>query len=551
MSSYIVYNNVILNVTELISFTRVPVYDGPQWLYNKVNIHVRCTYNPNTVSYTPDPTYTPYVIPLAQDGNLPATTDQAIRHALSQPRGPLLYVVGNQTLVSSPGFQPDRKTLYPCDAKAGPYPVVHDIIEHVGRKTYLVDFAIETFVNEAWNEMPVAPVVLSHRWVRQQFIDEDFYTTVTTQGHAIFRADVLAVFQINGGSTQNFTDRNPTTMAYPDDFRSYLFHEVPNGFKRESAMVRATIDGMGVEYMLVDRQVEVIFPQGVTRMRAWQSIGSVGGSLQFASDAAKTVISAVAESKLASDTMARWNSGTEGKIGVVSDWLTGVTLAKEAWNGAKMAGNAIAGATQQQVRDAGNTIIDSATKAAFQAGRPTIPMMAITVEVSVWGDKSSTMQQLTNAAHKLTNERFSIFKQNYKYQFGTQTSAKWTHSLIEKFCTLQIKKQFPMPAAIITIGDDGQDNIPDILGGGGGFFGVSTGNCVPAVPPQSSAVLADASSKSYPIPNASRAYFYGDQSAPNNFEVLAAQLFLADFAGTPAPRTLGNGSGSIQVRELP
>ncbi|MEG7727158.1 hypothetical protein U2063_15335, partial [Listeria monocytogenes] len=74
-----------------------------------------------------------------------------------------------------------------CDVNNGPTPLYCNIVAVHGNGTMIVDWAVE-----AWfNECEIMQGVLSNRWTMSHDIDTDFWTTRTTEGVAIFRADVL------------------------------------------------------------------------------------------------------------------------------------------------------------------------------------------------------------------------------------------------------------------------------------------------------------------------------------------------------------------------
>lgn len=552
MSSYLVYNNIVLGVTELVAFKRLHIFDGPTYLYDRVTMHVRCEYNPNAISYVPDPAYAPYIVPKVQDGSYPAVTDNTIRFELGQPRGVLLYVVGNQALLLSPGLQPNRTALYPCDAKGGPYTIVHDVVEHIGRKTYIVDVSVETYINEAWNEMVVAPVCLSHRWTRQHKIDEDFYSTIVTHGHAIFRADVLSVFQMNAGGgaatpVKAYTDRNPATAVVPDDFRNYLFHAVPNGFKRTDAVITPSEDNMALEYTLIDRQVNVIFPDGISRVEAYQHI-----TTEISAGLSGAVAATEAISKWAKDPAVRKGFATGVGQGLVGQGAVAGGLF-DVWNARGQNHHIAPGGGAGMGGGQGEPAPGGGAAAAWQAAAQTylaakdamagnlIPLMAVTISAKVWGDPSASSQDLSQTAYTICRERFEAIQSLLGNVFPARTRAAWGWDMVNSYCDLTVTKELPLPL--------------DIIKGSGTFAAIpdfsSFSPPTPAGLPSGGAggaVLLNAENVNYPIPNNNRAYYYGSQFP--NFESLAAQIFLTNFAGTPPPGSLGT-NGSVKAQNMP
>ncbi|OAI39614.1 hypothetical protein AYO40_01230 [Planctomycetaceae bacterium SCGC AG-212-D15] len=522
MSSYVSYNGVILPVTDHLSLDRVNVYDGPQFLYQRVTLHVRTIYNPTVTTYAPDPvnaTVNGFIVPASTPNTLPATTDSTIRFALAQPRKVLKYVVGDQVLIQSPGLEPDGATPYPCDAKGGPFPTANPIVEAINRTTFLVDWTIETYVNESANNMIVGAPVLSHRWVRRQMIDENFYSTIITTGHAIFPANILAVFQTNAGGAAsgqlaNLDGRSPVTSVFPDEFRSWLWHAVPNRFKREAATVTANADGVSIDYTLVDRMKNVFFPTGVTRVEASTSVTTSATAALGAGGALKDSVAKARrsqpglqpggkggiESVLGSGEWSGYNIGRGldqmalGTIGGLGHFLFG---GDESGKGAEL-GNAA------------NVI----AAAAIAKKTGIIPMMSIGVSVQVFGDPNpaTTMALLYNTAAGVINDRFQQVVNNLNgVQTFAATEVDLQQSLVDKWLVLSVAKVMPLPKDFWS--SFGNLNFPNF-----------TKFIAPI--PGTSNNLRDATSLSWDVPGQQRA-FYSD--------VIAAQLFMPEFTGTPSP----------------
>ncbi len=257
MAYTIVYNNVTLEVLRVYQYNRTPIFRGPDYLYTEHQIFVRCVYNPQAVAYTlPGPLAGPMALKGANVGA--PETDLAIKHALSQPHQQLVWTipdlrfVNDRELLRSPSFQAPGgvpgTTVFSTDAANGPFPRAVNVVAIKGTKTFLVDFAITTYVNECQLFTSPMSVMLAHRWEMTEDLDRDFFSTRTIRGYAVFR-----------------TDRLLALGRRADDFRSYLFHAVPEDFKRDVIQVKASADGTQVDYLLVDREraINLIF-QGLT-----------------------------------------------------------------------------------------------------------------------------------------------------------------------------------------------------------------------------------------------------------------------------------------------
>lgn len=176
-----------------------------------------------------------------------ALTYQAVRHRLTTPRGRLFVFAGGW----APGAVSDLILQSPLpddrvDCNNGPKPRILSIVQAFGdATTFLVDFAVETYINEAeLNGAADVTALLSNRFSQRHDI-VDGWTAVTTTGTAIYRTD--------------YVYRLPQS---PDAKRPVLFMPIPAGFRREPISVRGRDDVCGVDYEYTDRQVPVNFVAG-------------------------------------------------------------------------------------------------------------------------------------------------------------------------------------------------------------------------------------------------------------------------------------------------
>lgn len=206
--------------------------------------------------------------PAPLPGNDPAITHQTIRHRLTTPRGQLYVFWGRGMEANNPragsttppvsgplGQGPlflespiaSGEGRLACDCKNGPFPKLLNVVECVGDVlTMMVDFAVETYVNEGYmNGVGAKSALLSNRFGQVHEVGEDSYTTITTEGAAIFRTDVVYALPQS-----------------PDSVRSVLFMPIPQGFTRKILYVRGRPDVTGVEYGYRDTQVSVNFVAG-------------------------------------------------------------------------------------------------------------------------------------------------------------------------------------------------------------------------------------------------------------------------------------------------
>lgn len=185
--------------------------------------------------------------------NRATLTIEVIRQRLMSPRGKLFVLtVDSEAFNAVPSFLTPYLLESPepgmvCDAKNGPFPKVLSIDRvHGNDETFIITFAVETYKTEAFkNGVSTAGVLLSNRFTQTAATDDRSFTTLFTEGKAIFRTDLLYA--------QNRS---------PDELRSILMLKIPQGFQRENIQVTGLPDVTGVAYQFADRQLPVQFPGG-------------------------------------------------------------------------------------------------------------------------------------------------------------------------------------------------------------------------------------------------------------------------------------------------
>lgn len=223
--------------------------DGTTYLFTHHRLSVRGVINLAAMARNKNPQGIGLTMPFSKP---------QIELLLSRPRQLLTVQVGDRFLLMSPAMKPAGvapNLFYPTDCKNGPCPIGTPLVSLHGQKTAVVDFDIETWVNPTLSTTGSA--LLAHRWSMQHDIDENFFTTRTIQGHAVFRTDHLL-------------DRGEV----PDDFRQRLFHSVPPNFTRIRVSVQITEDGTRCNYTIVDRQNTInLDPSlGITKVEASMAI---------------------------------------------------------------------------------------------------------------------------------------------------------------------------------------------------------------------------------------------------------------------------------------
>jgi hypothetical protein len=167
--------------------------------------------------------------PLVSEINLASPTLQSLPSEFTSPEGN------------------GRGLVRPCDCKNGPFPKIFGVTQVMSQdNTFVVDWGVETFINEApENNVNPSGALLSNRFKQTHSIDDKGYTSIRTEGLAIFRTDLVM------GAGQN-----------PDSFRAVLFMPIPQGFTRVIEYVDGREDVSGIGYAYIDTQVPVNFVAG-------------------------------------------------------------------------------------------------------------------------------------------------------------------------------------------------------------------------------------------------------------------------------------------------
>jgi hypothetical protein len=190
--------------------------------------------------------------------NAPPLTHSVVRHRLQSPRGQLYVFSGPGMETGVPTVSTPNPPVGPiilsspglgniCDCKSGPMPKIFSINAAVGdSNTFVADWACETYINEAAiNEVSPMSGLLSNRYSQRHSVDTDGWTTIMTEGTAIYR-----------------TDMTFNNLQSPDSERAQLFMPIPQGFIREINYVEGLPDVTGVRYGYTDTQQKSNFVAG-------------------------------------------------------------------------------------------------------------------------------------------------------------------------------------------------------------------------------------------------------------------------------------------------
>lgn len=286
----ITYNGVELEVAKVIQWSDRNVYseDNTERLYRHVTFGVQFVINPQATTI-------PGIDLLSADQIV-----TELKRRLLQQRRTLVVTSGETAVIQTPPVRTkdgepaafDKNVhLHYVDARGGPNPLHCDIISIAGTKTFVGFFALETWlVNNDGLPMRESALI-SNRWEMTNEVDEQYFSTRTISGRAIFRADFMYERTDKGDYRQ--------VQRKASDYLSYLGHPVPDGYKREHVSSRLSSDGLTLNYTLVDVEQQTILSGGkfIAKVEGvWQAgIGSpnlINGALGLVPNYCSVVVRA-------------------------------------------------------------------------------------------------------------------------------------------------------------------------------------------------------------------------------------------------------------------
>lgn len=308
--------------------------DGSTYECTKFILDIDCALNPSYESYRGGAVGA--ATPVFQVGLTPGQTEKALRAYFAQHRRQLTIDYHGRA-----GWLISPLTGYTVDARNGPQIDVETVVETWGIRTAIVRFRVITWLVEIVSKATM-PVLLSHRWTQAMDTNEDYYSTITTDGDATFRVDELL-----------------RLGTYPDQYRHDLFHPIPNNHTR-TISVTAKSDGTGVFYRLVDTEKAFnLTGTQATRIEAYQTV----------------------------------SFGRPSIVGAALSVTSGVI------HGAAQAGQA-GGAFAGPLVALGGAALHGAI--ALQRA---MPKFSLSVLVKVWGHRNSTRASLMSYALGIANKR--------------------------------------------------------------------------------------------------------------------------------------------------
>jgi hypothetical protein len=218
--SLLTYNGVTLQLVKTNMVERIVNMsdDKTEYKWTDFIIDVNCIYNPAATSYTS----------LGQSpGNLPMTTDAAIRSTLMQPRAPLLFQEGGIAILNI-------ATPLTQDCDNGPIPQSINISRIGSSRIFFMQYVVKCSIIECPVGGTISPIA-SNRYGRIEDIDDDYLSTIYTSGVAYFRSNVL-----------NFLGNNA------DFYRAQLIPPAFSGYKRTHVNFSLDSNGTIVRWSTTD-----------------------------------------------------------------------------------------------------------------------------------------------------------------------------------------------------------------------------------------------------------------------------------------------------------
>jgi hypothetical protein len=451
-SNFLSYNGIIMDLVKMHVWRREAIYNGNQYLYTRHILAVTCVLNPGvnptltSLAFIPNPfnqaisalasvlappggDLTPLQPQVLRAGaglgnvvnryplnpnpaaNLPPfnavavpnpqlgmVTDTLIRHALMQPRQQLIYSL----LGYAPLFSP--WTGYNCDASGGPLPLRCDPVSIDSGKTWIINFAIQTDINECQKYTNAPKLLLSHTWSMNHSIDQDCYCVRTIEGRAVFARDRIEPNAVtnSGAAVKAFAVKALGNLVSPaviqastvapilvDSFRQQLFHPLPTNFKREKVDVKLEPDGVTLNYVIVDREraLNINLPN-VTRLEGTHTIKTQWGGAAAATQSVDKAIRSILSQTVQNLRFTEANSA-------------GVDPIAEAALAGKLA-------TTQAA-----TFARTQAELVLDLAEGLIPQITHHINFKLWGNRNTTRAALTIDALALLYTRLA-----FQFNFG-------------------------------------------------------------------------------------------------------------------------------------
>jgi hypothetical protein len=332
------YNDEEVRLRTISYWDREPIYNDIDYLYTKHTLCARGTVNLGLYEGKAD------ACVLDQGrANL-----QGLLESWNMPRKTL------QIEMESDGQVIWRISNILSDSRYGPFPKHYRILKVIGHKTFLVEFTLEFYTNEATprpsDDDPFRVALLSNRWSMTTALNGAFAQVRTVKGRAVFDSAVLE----NRGKRA-------------DDYRAYLLMPCPPGWRRSGPTFNVSAAGVEVDYLYEDTQQAVdIFPPYVAQVGIHHAFGQVTVSTETKLGLALDVVGSMVGA--ADGTMDAFSRQAKNPLAVPASLLTGT------WSVGRSIANAVLGA---------------------------LPTCESTINIEVRGTPLATMAQLQEVAYGL------------------------------------------------------------------------------------------------------------------------------------------------------
>lgn len=253
MSTIVIYNGVTLTNVLTRRFLQTLVYDESNTdpYYHKFTITVQGyvhTIDSTTVNISTNKT--------TANGGTVASNEITLRQKLLEARKDFEMTIGGEKLlkVSHGGTTAGAQQ----DANNGPKPISVEVTKFLGSTSagglMQVTFEIELCVVDCSQDNNQTGV-LSNRWSASDAIDNNFYTTRTITGR--LRVKHMGV--------------------NPQLFRNLVIPHLQRGFKRESITCTTSVDGLTMEYTVIDVEKFAASPSPATEWSGTYTLSTSDG----------------------------------------------------------------------------------------------------------------------------------------------------------------------------------------------------------------------------------------------------------------------------------
>lgn len=266
MSTTLIYNGVEIRNCLTKRFEQECVYDesGTDKLYDKFIIRVAGYIHKMYASASPTVGVMETSSPnsgLSIGPTSVAANETRARRLLMEPRKPFVMRVGGFVLLEcvprlteTSGDETTLEVAY-GDVNNGPKPRQCNITSIINTNLLPIEFEIEICIVDCASPQNYTGV-LNNRWAMSDQIDGDWYTTRTITGR-------LRVADVN---------------INPQAVRALFVPPLQHGFKRDSIETTTSMDGLTVDYKVVDKEMFAAAPEEGTTWEGTHSLTTGDGS---------------------------------------------------------------------------------------------------------------------------------------------------------------------------------------------------------------------------------------------------------------------------------